>query len=57
MADLGNWPCRLQRLRAMHISTHAAHACYFILLSVFPLLVLMFGILHNQPDFFHFTFI
>lgn len=35
----------LRQLRAMHISTHAAHACYFIVLSVFPLLVLMLGIL------------
>lgn len=32
-------------LQAMHISTHAAHACYFIVLSVFPMLVLMFGLL------------
>ena len=45
MADLENWRRRLRLLRAMHISTHAAHACYFIVLSVFPLLVLMFGIL------------
>ena len=45
MADFRKWPNRLQKLRAMHISTHAAHACYFIVLSVFPLLVLMFGIL------------
>lgn len=35
----------LQLLREMQISTHAAHACYFIVLSVFPLLVLMLGIL------------
>ena len=33
------------QVRDMHISTHAAHACYFIVLSVFPLLVLMLGIL------------
>lgn len=45
MADFRNWPCSLQKLQDMHISTHAAHACYFIVLSVFPLLVLMFGIL------------
>lgn len=45
MAVPGNWLLRLRTLRAMHISTHAAHACYFIVLSVFPLLVLMFGIL------------
>lgn len=32
-------------LQAMHISTHAAHACYFLALSVFPMLVLMFGLL------------
>ena len=35
----------LRTVRAMHISTHAAHACYFIVLSVFPALVLMIGIL------------
>lgn len=35
----------LRTLQQMHISTHAAHACYFIVLSVFPMLVLMFGIL------------
>ena len=43
----------LQTLGAMHISTHAAHACYFIVLSVFPMLVLMFGLLRYtalQPD-------
>lgn len=45
MADFGKWKHHLQSLRTMHISTHAAHACYFIVLSVFPLLVLMFGIL------------
>ena len=35
----------LRFLRSMHISTHAAHACYFIILSVFPLLVLIIGML------------
>lgn len=45
MANFRLWSCRLQKLRAMHISTHAAHACYFVVLSIFPLLVLMFGIL------------
>lgn len=50
---INSWLCRLQTLRAMHISTHAAHACYFIVLSVFPTLVLIFGILRYtalQPD-------
>lgn len=49
----GKWLRHLQTLRAMQISTHAAHACYFIVLSVFPMLVLMFGILRYtalQPD-------
>ena len=41
----GKWQSRLRALQRMHISTHSAHACYFIVLSVFPLLVLMFGIL------------
>lgn len=46
----GPW---LQMLRDMEISAHAAHACYFIVLSVFPLLVLMLGILRYtalQPE-------
>ena len=49
----GKWLCWLRKLRAMHISTHAAHACYFIVLSVFPTLVLIFGLLRYtalQPD-------
>lgn len=39
------WLQRFKVLQQMHISTHAAHACYFIVLSVFPLLVLILGIL------------
>ena len=39
------WLRHLSLLRQMHISTHAAHACYFIVLSVFPTLVLVLGIL------------
>ena len=39
------WRHYTKALQAMHISTHAAHACYFIVLAVFPTLVLMFGIL------------
>lgn len=41
----GKWRHYAHALRAMHISTHAAHACYFIVLAVFPTLVLIFGIL------------
>ena len=33
----------LRQFREMHISAHAAHACFFLLLSVFPMLVLMLG--------------
>ena len=43
----------LQLLRDMHISAHAAHACFFLILSAFPLLVLMLGILRYtalQPE-------
>lgn len=53
MADFSKWRHYTQSLRKMHISTHAAHACYFIVLSVFPLLVLMFGVLRYtalQPE-------
>ena len=47
------WLPYLRTLQQMHISTHCAHACYFIVLSVFPLLVLVFGILRYtslRPD-------
>lgn len=47
------WLRALKILQGMHISTHAAHACYFIVLSVFPMLVLMFGLLRYtalQPE-------
>ena len=46
----GNW---LQVLGSMGISIHAAHACYFIVLSIFPALVLIFGLLRYtalQPE-------
>jgi len=49
----GKWRHALETLRQMHISTHAAHACFFIILSVFPMLVLMFGLLRYtalQPE-------
>lgn len=47
------WRRALKTLQQMHISTHAAHACFFIVLSVFPMLVLMFGLLRYtalQPE-------
>ena len=34
-----------RRLRAMEIPTHASHACYFIVLALFPALVLVLGML------------
>lgn len=34
-----------QRIQAMEIPTHASHACYFIVLALFPALVLMLGLL------------
>ena len=34
-----------RRLRAMEIPTHASHACYFIVLAIFPALVLVLGML------------
>jgi len=43
----------LRILQSMHISAHAAHACYFIILSVFPAMVLLFGLLRYtalQPE-------
>lgn len=47
------WLRHLHTLQAMHISAHAAHACFFIILSIFPTLVLMFGLLRYtalQPE-------
>lgn len=47
------WQSLWEKLRQMHISAHAAHACYFIVLSVFPALVLLFGLLRHtslQPE-------
>lgn len=47
------WSRLIKDLRAMHICIHAAHACYFIVLSVFPTLVLVFGLLRYtalQPE-------
>jgi len=47
------WLCALKQLQNMHISTHAAHACFFIILSLFPTLVLIFGLLRYtalQPE-------
>ena len=47
------WLQPLRMLHRMHISTHAAHACYFLVLSVFPMLVLMIGLLRYtslQPE-------
>lgn len=49
-STLRSW---IARLRAMEISAHAAHACYFLVLAVFPLLVLMLGLLRYtalQPE-------
>ena len=35
----------LGEVKALEISVHAAHACYFIILSAFPTLVLLLGLL------------
>ena len=38
---------RLTALRELEISAHAAHACYFLVLSLFPTLVLLLGLLRH----------
>ncbi|MBE6981060.1 MAG: YihY/virulence factor BrkB family protein [Ruminococcaceae bacterium] len=50
--DLSSGKGWIRRVRAflswlapLHISTHAAHACYFLILSVFPALVLFLSLL------------
>lgn len=42
METIRKW---VRQIQALQISLHAAHACYFIALSVFPMLVLMLGLL------------
>lgn len=42
---IGKMAVLLQRLRRMNIPIHAANAGYFIVLSVFPMLVLVLGVL------------
>ena len=44
-SSAATWSQLFRDMRAMHICVHAAHTCYFIVLSVFPTLVLMFGLL------------
>lgn len=39
LKSLWNW------LRSLEVSLHAAHTCYFVVLSAFPALVLMLGLL------------
>lgn len=43
--SINKWLQHAKTLQQMNISTHAANACYFIVMSVFPLLVLMLGVL------------
>lgn len=40
---------RIRQLQGMEIPTHASHACYFIVLALFPALVLLLGILRYTP--------
>lgn len=42
METIRKW---IRWVQQLHISLHGAHACYFIALSVFPMLVLMLGLL------------
>ena len=39
------WRNRFRRLREMEIPVHASHACYFMVLSLFPALTLVLGLL------------
>ena len=39
----------LNRLEGMGISIHASHACYFMVLSAFPALLLAVGLLRHTP--------
>ncbi len=39
----------LRNLRSLHISTYAGYASFFIVLAVFPTLVLMLGLLRRTP--------
>jgi uncharacterized BrkB/YihY/UPF0761 family membrane protein len=37
----------LRRIRALHISTYAGYASFFIVLAVFPTLILTLGLLRH----------
>ena len=39
----------IRRVQALHIPLHAANACYFIVLAVFPALILLLGLLRYTP--------
>ena len=39
----------LRTIQALHVPLHAANACYFIVLAVFPALVLLLGLLRYTP--------
>lgn len=45
----GKWLEVFRRISALQIPVHAANACYFIVLSVFPMLVLLLGLLRYTP--------
>lgn len=46
---LGKVQTVLGQIRRMEIPTHASHACYFIVLAVFPALTLVLGLLRYTP--------
>ena len=42
---IGRWYNRFRQVQEMEISVHASHACYFMVLSLFPALTLVLGLL------------
>ncbi len=48
-AALGRIAGEIRAIRSLHITTYAGYAGYFIILSVFPALVLMLGFLRYTP--------
>lgn len=44
---LGRLRQRFRRIRELQISVHGAHTCYFLILSAFPALVLLLGLLRH----------
>lgn len=46
---IGKTVCLFREMKALQVSLHAANACYFIVLAVFPALLLLLSLLRYTP--------